>query len=94
MGGRSWSGSAPGAGPVDVLPEGWNARTTAHEYGGGSWWVRDGRLWFANWADQRLYRLDPGGVPTAVTAEPDGEEGGAVGRRRRLARRPLAALRA
>ena len=84
---------APGAGPVDVLPEGWNARTTAHEYGGGSWWVRDGRLWFANWADQRLYRLDPGGVP-GRDRRAHGEEGGAVGRRRCLARRPLAALRA
>ncbi len=75
MGGRSWCGSAPGADPVDVLPEGWNARTAAHEYGGGSWWVRDGRVWFANWADQRLYRLDPGGVPTAVTAEPAVKKG-------------------
>ena len=66
---------APGADPVDVLPEGWNARTTAHEYGGGAWWVRDGRVWFANWADQRLYRLDTGGVPTAVTAEPAVKKG-------------------
>ena len=42
-------------------PRGWNARTAAHEYGGGAWWVRDGTVWFANWSDQRLYRLDPGG---------------------------------
>jgi dipeptidyl aminopeptidase/acylaminoacyl peptidase len=66
---------SPGREPVDVLPEGWNARTAAHEYGGGSWWVRDGRLWFANWADQRLYRLDPGGSPVAVTAPPAVERG-------------------
>ena len=56
--------------PSDVLPEGWNARTAAHEYGGGAWWVRAGTLWFASWADQRLYRLEPGGEPVAITPEP------------------------
>jgi dipeptidyl aminopeptidase/acylaminoacyl peptidase len=44
----------------DLLPEGWNARTRVHEYGGGAWWVSDGTLFFSNWADQRLHRLDPG----------------------------------
>ena len=36
-----------------------------HEYGGGAWWVRDGVLWFADWATQRLHRLDAGGEPDA-----------------------------
>ena len=31
-----------------------------HEYGGGSWTVQDGTLWFTEFTDQRLYRLDPG----------------------------------
>ena len=53
-----------------MLPDGWNARTAVHEYGGGAWCVRDGRVWFTNWSDQRLYRLDPGGEPTALSAEP------------------------
>jgi len=48
----------PATGPVDVLPEGANARTAVHEYGGGAWWVHDGRVWFADWADQRLCLLD------------------------------------
>jgi dipeptidyl aminopeptidase/acylaminoacyl peptidase len=67
---------SPGAEPIDVLPEGWNARTAAHEYGGGAWWVRDGRVWFTNWADQCLYRLDPGGAPVALTASPAADGGG------------------
>ena len=57
----------------DVLPEGWNARTQVHEYGGGAWTVRDGVLWFSSWADQRLYRLDAGAgqvVPHPITPEP------------------------
>jgi dipeptidyl aminopeptidase/acylaminoacyl peptidase len=56
---------------TDLLPEGFNARTAVHEYGGGAWWVRDGVTWFVNWADQRLYRLAPGGAPEPLTEEPD-----------------------
>ncbi|MHA6793388.1 S9 family peptidase [Pseudonocardia bannensis] len=55
---------------TDLLPDGMDARTAVHEYGGAAWWVHDGVLWFTNWADQRLYRLDPGGAPVAVTPEP------------------------
>ncbi len=55
---------------TDVLPAGSNARTAVHEYGGGAWWARDGVVWFANWADQRLYRLAPGADPLPLTPEP------------------------
>jgi dipeptidyl aminopeptidase/acylaminoacyl peptidase len=56
---------------ADVLPAPWNARTRVHEYGGGAWTVAAGTLWFTHFADQRLYRLDPGAPePVAVTAEP------------------------
>ena len=48
----------------------WNARTAVMEYGGGAWAVRDGVVVFANWADQRLYRVDPGAEPVAITPEP------------------------
>ncbi len=54
----------------DLLPPPWNVRTAVHEYGGGAAWVHDGTVWFANWADQRLYRLEPGGEPVAITPEP------------------------
>ncbi len=47
-------------GTDELLPEGRNARTAVHEYGGAAWWVRDGVVWFTDWADQRLYRLEPG----------------------------------
>jgi dipeptidyl aminopeptidase/acylaminoacyl peptidase len=55
---------------TDLLAEGWNARTAVHEYGGGGWWARDGVVWFANWADQRLYRLAPDAEPWPLTPEP------------------------
>ena len=48
---------------TEVLGAPWNARTAVHEYGGGAWWVRDGVLWFADWA-----------TPAAAPASgPDGE---------------------
>ena len=58
--------------PVDVLPAPWNARTRVHEYGGGAWAVTaDRALVFAEFSDQRLYRLDtPGGTPVPLTPEP------------------------
>jgi dipeptidyl aminopeptidase/acylaminoacyl peptidase len=54
----------------ELLPEGRNARTAVHEYGGAAWWVRDGVLWFTDWADQRLYRLEAEGTPEPLTPEP------------------------
>ena len=57
-----------GGEPVDVLPDGFGARTRVHEYGGGAWLVRDGTVVFSNWEDQRLYRFTPGS--TAAAAEP------------------------
>ena len=59
---------------VDVTPEGFNVRTAVHEYGGGAWWLHSHPegdvVFFANWADQRLYRQDPGAEPVAITPEP------------------------
>lgn len=69
------AGTAAGADSdagVDVLPGPWNARTRVHEYGGGAWTVvGDGILVFAEFSDQRLYRLDPGaGAPVPLTPAP------------------------
>ncbi len=54
----------------DVLPAGFSARTTVHEYGGAPYAVRNGTVWFSNFDDQRVYRIDPGAEPVAVTPEP------------------------
>ncbi|WP_280274477.1 S9 family peptidase [Nocardia wallacei] len=64
---------------TDLLPEGMDARTAVHEYGGAAWWVRGGVLWFANWADQRLYRLEPGGAAVPLTPVPETPRGDRYG---------------
>jgi dipeptidyl aminopeptidase/acylaminoacyl peptidase len=67
-------------GAVDVTPEGFDVRTTVHEYGGGAYLVHDGTVWFSNFSDQRLYRQEPGGQPLAITHESGGRERYADGR--------------
>jgi len=75
-GGRTQVVHKRGDGPaVDLLPAGFNARTAVHEYGGGAWWVRGHSLWFANWDDQRLYRLTGRAMPVPVTPEPEAPRG-------------------
>src|SRR5205085_5287912 len=51
---------------TDMLPPPYNARTTVHEYGGGSFTVSDGTIYFSNFADQHLYRLMPGSTPQPI----------------------------
>ena len=55
----------------DITPAGFNARTRVHEYGGGAYLVKQGTVWFSNFADQRLYRQDPGLPPIPITPEKD-----------------------
>ena len=62
---------------ADVNPAPFNARTRVHEYGGGSFTVVDGTLYFTHYTDQRLYRQDPGAddhqvepLPLDVVAHP------------------------
>jgi dipeptidyl aminopeptidase/acylaminoacyl peptidase len=54
----------------DVLPEGFSVRTLVHTYGGIGYAVRDGVVFFTNANDQRVYRLDAGSPPQALTGEP------------------------
>lgn len=55
----------------EVTPVGANVRTLVHEYGGGAWWPHDGALYYVEYADQRLRRLErPGAEPELLTAEP------------------------
>lgn len=54
-----------------VLPAPFNARTRVHEYGGGAWTAtQDGDLVFAEFSDQRIYRLTPGQTPVPLTPKP------------------------
>ncbi len=54
----------------DVLPEGFAVRTVVHVYGGLGYAVRDGVVYFSNFDDQRVYRLEPGFTPRPITGEP------------------------
>jgi hypothetical protein len=49
-----------------------SVRTRAHEYGGGSFVVSDGVVFFSNNIDQRLYRQDAGRPPRSITPVPAG----------------------
>jgi dipeptidyl aminopeptidase/acylaminoacyl peptidase len=51
----------------DCVPEDCSARTRVHEYGGGSYLAGGGTLYFSNFSDHRVYRLQPDGVPEPLT---------------------------
>ena len=51
----------------DVTDAPFNVRTRVHEYGGQCFRVAAGVVWFANFADQRVYRQEPGAAPVAIT---------------------------
>jgi dipeptidyl aminopeptidase/acylaminoacyl peptidase len=53
---------------TDVTPQGFNARTTANEYGGGSYAVASGTVYFSNYLDQRIYRQTVDSPPQPVTS--------------------------
>jgi len=55
----------------DVIPPPFNARTRVHEYGGGDYSVRDGAIYFSNFSDQRLYVVNEGASPAAITPAGD-----------------------
>jgi dipeptidyl aminopeptidase/acylaminoacyl peptidase len=58
-------------GAGDVTPPPFNVRTRVHEYGGGSWLVADGTIYFSDFTDGRLHRLAPGAVvPQPFTPPP------------------------
>jgi dipeptidyl aminopeptidase/acylaminoacyl peptidase len=56
---------------VDLTPAPFDARTRVHEYGGGAYTVAEGAVYFSNFADQRLYRQDPGAPPRPITPAAD-----------------------
>ncbi|WP_404446748.1 prolyl oligopeptidase family serine peptidase [Microbacterium marinum] len=72
-GGRSSVRRRTASGAIeDLLPAPWNARSRAHEYGGGSWTATaEGRLFFVEKTDQRVWSLLPGGDPVPLTEADD-----------------------
>ncbi len=52
----------------NMTPSGFDVRTTVHEVGGGGFAVSDGILYFSNFSDQRVYRLDASREPRPITA--------------------------
>ncbi|PZU45908.1 MAG: S9 family peptidase [Microbacterium sp.] len=78
-GGRTAIRRRAAAGDIEtVLPAPWNARSRVHEYGGGAWTASDdGRLFFVEKSDQRVWTLAPGGEPQPLTpSEPAAAYGG------------------
>jgi len=78
---------SPDGRATDVTPAPLNARTRVHEYGGGAFAVADRVVYFSSFADQRLYRQDPGQAPRPITPAATPEAGlryadGVVDRRR------------
>jgi dipeptidyl aminopeptidase/acylaminoacyl peptidase len=54
---------------ADLTPAPFNVRTRVHEYGGGAYAVREGVIVAANFADQRLWRVQAGAGATPLTPE-------------------------
>jgi dipeptidyl aminopeptidase/acylaminoacyl peptidase len=55
----------------DLIPPPFNARTRVHEYGGGAVLIRKDVVYFSNFDDQRLYRLQAGeSVPRPIGQSP------------------------
>jgi dipeptidyl aminopeptidase/acylaminoacyl peptidase len=59
----------PGGHAADVVPAGFNVRSSVHEYGGGAYCVHRGVAFCSRFEDQRLYRVDPGAQPVPITPE-------------------------
>ncbi len=53
----------------DLLGPEWNVRTRTHEYGGGSYHVSGGHLFFVHFGDQRIYQMGVDGEPEIATPE-------------------------
>ena len=67
----SWNKSQSEA--IPWTPKEFSARTTVHEYGGGSTFVYKGHLYFSNFDDQRMYKQEsPTSMPQPITPEGKG----------------------
>jgi dipeptidyl aminopeptidase/acylaminoacyl peptidase len=58
----------------DLTPVGSNARTRVHEYGGGAVWYHGATVFYSEFSDSRVYRVD-GGEAVPITPEPSTPNG-------------------
>jgi dipeptidyl aminopeptidase/acylaminoacyl peptidase len=54
----------------ELTPPGFDARSQVHEYGGGAVWRHGAAVFFSNFGDGRVYRVDGDDEPMPVTPEP------------------------
>src|SRR5207302_2381148 len=74
---RAQSTSISGGGSIDdITPPPFSVRTRVHEYGGGAMHVHRGFVYFAYFADHRLYQQAAGMEPSPLTPPPVPELGG------------------
>lgn len=67
-GGRSTLARRTAAGAIaDITPAPFNVRTRVHEYGGAASIASEGTAYFSNFADNRLYRLQPDSEAQPIT---------------------------
>lgn len=68
-GGRTTLMVHDAGGTREVTPAPFNVRSRVHEYGGGACLLAGGVAWFSHHVDNRLYRVEAGSAPVALTAE-------------------------
>ena len=61
----------PDSRTADITPAGFNVRTRVHEYGGRSFAVSNGTVYFSNYADQHVYCQMPHSDPVPIASGAD-----------------------
>ncbi len=56
---------------AEATPSDFNCRSRVHEYGGGAFFADGTTLYASSFADQRLYKIEPGTDPVGITPEPE-----------------------
>ena len=62
---------AAGGSIDDMITSDFYVRSRVHEYGGASFTVHNGVIYFSNFSDQRLYRQEPERPAVSISPEPD-----------------------
>ena len=52
---------------IDITPKPFNVRSRVHEYGGGAYLITEGRIYFSNFTDGRIYHHTIATQPQPLT---------------------------